>query len=151
MSELLQTINPSVTTIVPYSAGESVGALMIFNKLLPKNIFSCMIHTVLVTDGSNQCSPLDLVILSGVPAVASNNASVFDLAGPDSSLYVGHIPILSTDYSSWNTTAGACVKDLGLLVNVPAGIVYAQLVARGAPTFQHLNDIRVSILALINF
>jgi hypothetical protein len=148
MSEFAQTLTPVVTTITPYSAGQALGALMTFSKLLPlPNRFSATIETLLIRDGSKQASAMDLFLLSGIPSVANNNGATFDLSGADLALYVGHISIVTGDYSLCNSTACACLTNLGNVVRLPTNNLYAQLVCRGTPTYTHLNDISVTILA----
>jgi hypothetical protein len=143
-----RTLTPAVQPVLDtsaYGAGDLAGTLLTFT-VPPAYLGGFRLEAVTITDLDKQSAALDLVFFSAglVNSTLTDNAA-FDPHDTDLLTYLGHVSVPAANYTAFNDSSAATLKDIALAINPPGtGLLYAVLVSRGTPTYA-ASSLRVAL------
>ena len=113
---------------------------------------SGLIHTAHVVDLSAQGLAFDVFLFALKPSVEPANQAAYDVSVADDALqYIGVIKFLGSDYTDAVSTKFADKFNIGhsyilpRLTGTGPHFIYAQFVARSAPTYAVATDLRIKL------
>ena len=133
-------IVPGIVPSAAYAAGDAVGKA--FAIVVPKEGF---IETICVRDLDAETIQFDIVLFNE-PITSGTDNSAYDMADLDADKYVGHVTVTNADFVSFNDNSVAIVPNIGLMYHAPKGVLYAQIVTRGAPTYGAAQDLALRLI-----
>jgi hypothetical protein len=139
-------VTPTITASSAYATGNALGGLLTLTNM--GNFCFSSLRSVVVTDKANQKSAMD-VLLFGRTFTATADKNAIAISSADLLNMVGSVNIATTDYVTVGTGAVAtkvgATGGIWLPMPVSGGdnTFYAQLVARGTPTYASTSDISV--------
>jgi hypothetical protein len=140
------SVTPTINTAA-YTAGDAVGGLQTLSGAGRFGVHTGVIHSVVVTDLSDQSADLDIIIFSSNPSGTTvTNNSALDIADADLSKVVCVIQV--TSHASFADNGVSFAHGTNCVFESADGVLYAAVVARDTPTYAAASDLtfRYSIL-----
>lgn len=140
---LFVTVAPTVSTTPAYSAGDNIGGKLTLANALRKSGNTAFIHSIQITDRSNQKPTGSIVIFKTDPTAATltdNAATVFSTNDFD---VIAIIPIVATDYTTINSKAYATLVPAKAVFATTGTTLYAAFVVTSTPTFVATTDLQI--------
>jgi hypothetical protein len=128
------------TGTAAYARGDVIGGTIVIPIPMYANL-SGVLHGVTAIALSGGSVPLDVMLFSGTFAsVADNAAGTYTLSDMREKA-IDFVEFAATDYNNFGSVNVASVKGVGLPFEAPGANLYAQVIARGTPTFAGTNDL----------
>lgn len=147
MRTLAISQTPTIDTGL-YATGDAVGGKLTFDFQGDNKAFHGLITKIIIIDKDSETAPFDLVLFND-DFTATADQSAFDPTDADLLNCLGFLSIATTDYASFADNSVA-VKTSGRQMPCDfvctKGVLYGQLVVRGAPTYTAATDIVVKLI-----
>lgn len=141
-------VTPIVDTGGAYSAKDDIGGLLTFTNIVCKNSRTVTIHSVMITDKSDNAVDYDVELFQSNPSTSTiTDQAAFDPS--DTDLYTKMLPTVTLSstqtHYSYNDNGKSSLSSLasGAFVVTAGAPIYAALVSRGTPTYTAASDVTV--------
>ena len=136
------TATPTVSTSPAYTAGDAIGGLIKLESIHLTGASRATIKSIRVVDLAKQDSNLDIIFYISKPATSGTDNTALDLADADLSLILHVENITAYDDFADNSVAGVSTIDVTF---APTDAIYAQMIARGTPTYVATTDVKLMV------
>jgi hypothetical protein len=147
----LVAVTPAISAAA-YSAGQTIGGVMAFAGMASTGADGGILQSITATDGDGQGAAVDLYFFSATLANPPGNKATWAISDADRATFLGHVSIAAGDWKTDNGKSLACVRSVGLLYKLAAGLstLYVQAVNRGTPTYTGTGKLTFALAAVQN-
>lgn len=138
------SVTPVLTGAGAYSSGNAVGPKQTIASAARKTTKTqIMLQTLTVTDKANQKAALTILFFDSDPTAGTYTDKSALALSTDLAKVIGKVNVAAADYETIDSKAVACLKSIGLEMQLTAGAttLYAAVLTTGTPTYTSTSDL----------